>query len=195
MVDQRLLGALAACACLAACGGSIAHSGQDAGGGTGGTSSGGASATGGATSSGDAGGLCVSVTSKPGSCQATWTSLDPCGVLAPGQTIEAAVFPAQCPSDTTLQSGDTSAAVFTESAPEGQPLQPVTGLVPKQYGFALLVRDSHCHVLAWGCTGANLSYIKEIRTAVQPGGGASSCAAASGGTCAAGQTCNQGTCK
>jgi hypothetical protein len=146
----------------------------------------------GSSGSGD---VCVADTRSPGKCQTTWTLVDSCPLLAPGQTIEAAVFPKACPDESTLSKGDTSTAIDTQNVAEDQPIAPVTGLVQDTYGFTFLVRDDACHVLAWGCTEADLSKITEIRTLVQNWTGQNVCDAASEGACATGETCHQGACQ
>lgn len=141
--------------------------------------------------------VCVSDANAPNTdhCQTTWSIVDSCPLLASGQTIEAAVFPKACPSDSTLSKGDTSTAIDVQNVSEGQPIAPVTGLVQDIYGFTFLVRDSNCHVLAWGCTAADLSQDTQIHTLIRNWTGQNVCDTASEGTCPTGQTCNQGACQ
>lgn len=149
----------------------------------------------GTSATGSGSGVCVADARDPGDCQTTWTLVDPCQLLAAGQTIEAAVFPKACPNDSTLSKGDTTGALDTQSVAEGQPIAPVTGLAQDTYGFTFMLRDASCHVLAWGCTEVDLSRATGIRTRVKNWTGQNVCDAANAGACTAGQTCHQGTCR
>lgn len=143
-------------------------------------------------------GVCVEDARKAAGCQTKWAMLDSCHLASSAAVLQAAVFEDQCPSDAKLASGDVSLAIQTQSVAPDAPIVPERGLTQKQYGFAFLLRDKDCHVIAWGCTQADLRFVTEIKTGVgnwlaQTQSG--TCTPATGGGCAAPATCSAGVCR
>lgn len=148
---------------------------------------------------GDGGlGVCVEDSRKPAGCQTKWTLLDPCGLVPSAAVLEAGIFDQQCPPDSVLSAGDLSLATQRQSVLPDQPIVPEQDLEQQPYGFAFLLRDNDCHVIAWGCTDADLGAVTEIRTSVRNWSAATPtdmCIAATGGGCTAPATCNAGKCQ
>ncbi len=149
-----------------------------------------------ATSSRDgAVGVCVEDSRKPAGCQTKWTLVDPCSLSPSAAVLQAAVFDGQCPPDAALSAGNLSLAIQQQSVAPDKPIVPEQGLDQKPYGFAFLLRDQDCHVIAWGCTTADLGAVTEIKTNVKNWSGQDLCTAATGGGCTAPATCNVGVCQ
>jgi hypothetical protein len=110
---------------------------------------------------------------------------------------ELLVFPGGCPPDPDLAGGKTTGAVVDETAPASAAL-PAIGELPKgEYGFALVLRNDQCAVIAYGCTDADLGSVSKIE--IVPCGswdsnGACVCAPLAGGGCAPPATCQMGKC-
>jgi len=147
-------------------------------------------------SPGDGGvGVCVEDSRKPAGCQTKWTLEDPCNLASSAAVLEAAVFDKQCPTQAALSAGNLSLALQRQSAAPDQPIVPEQGLEQQPYGFAFLLRDADCHVIAWGCTDADLGAVTEIQTFLENWTGQDVCTAATGGVCTAPATCNAGKCQ
>lgn len=140
-------------------------------------------------------GVCVEDSHNPAGCQTSWTLSDPCALLPATSAVEAVVFNDACPSDAVLASGDTSAAIQRQFVAPGKPFAAVSGLDLVSYGFAFLLRDDMCAVIAWGCTPANLVEITQIQTSVQNWTATDMCAPAYDGSCYPPTTCSSGTCR
>ncbi len=155
------------------------------------------SGCGGSADSPDGGslGVCVDDPRASAGCQTRWELLDPCNLAGAVTTLEAAVFADQCPTDATLSAGDTSKALRHQSVVPGAALAPIGNLALDGYGFAFVLRDDSCRVIAWGCADANLSVITHVKTAVRNWGALDDCAAANTGGCVAPATCSAGVCK
>lgn len=93
-----------------------------------------------------------------------------------------------CPDDATLSTGDISGNVVFQSLLAGNLFQPVGDLPSKQFGFAVLMRDTDCSVLGWGCTPADLSQFHKVIVDVEP-------ASPAVGQCTTGQQCLGGLCQ
>lgn len=145
---------------------------------------------------GDGGvGVCVEDSRKPAGCQTSWEFVDSCGLAKSAASLQVVVFDKQCPPKAALIAGNTSLALQSQSVAPDQPFLPEQGLEQQPYGFAFLLRDSACHVMAWGCTTADLGAVTDIRTGVQNWEGQALCTAATSGGCTAPATCNAGVCK
>jgi hypothetical protein len=140
-------------------------------------------------------GVCVEDPRSTAGCQTSWTLVDDCSLAASAASLEVAVFADQCPNDAALSAGDTSAALRRVSGAPTDAFAPVGNLELVPYGFAFLLRDQACHVIAWGCTEADLAGTTQILTSVKNWGAADECAAASTGACAATETCASGVCQ
>ncbi len=80
---------------------------------------------------------------------------------------EIAVFAGKCPTDDDLITGDTSRAKFHAVVPATDRLPSVGDLSKDTYGFAALLRDANCGVIAMGCTTADLSSIRRVNVSVR----------------------------
>ncbi len=145
---------------------------------------------------GDGGvGVCVEDSRKAAGCQTKWTLEDPCNLAPSATVVEAAVFDQQCPTQAALSAGNLSLALQRQSVAPDQPIVPEQGLDQQPYGFAFVLRDDTCRVMAWGCTDADLGAVTDIRTYVKNWSGQDVCTAATGGGCTAPETCNAGVCQ
>ena len=109
-------------------------------------------------------------------------------------TFEIAVFAGGCPPDQQIETGDTSAAVVRDTVPTDGPPPSITPLSKKQYGFATLLRDEACRVLAYGCTMADLEYIRTVNVSSRAWTLYDSCTPLQTGGCGEGERCDQGVC-
>lgn len=80
---------------------------------------------------------------------------------------EVAVFNGGCPPDDDLIAGDTSKATYHAVVEASAPLPQIGDLSKDVYGFAVLLRDSDCGVLAMGCTSADLTNVRRINVSVR----------------------------
>lgn len=80
---------------------------------------------------------------------------------------EVAVFDGGCPSDDDLIVGDTSKARFHAVVPATDKLPAIGDLSKDTYGFAAVLRDSNCGVIAMGCTTADLNSIRRVNVSVR----------------------------
>ncbi len=107
-----------------------------------------------------------------------------------GTWAELAVFDGQCPTDADLQVGATNGASFRAVVSSEQGLPAPGDLSKSAYGFAVLLRDDLCNVVAYGCTNANLDKVRSISIEVDPTQPAGACVAPS--TCAGGSCSGAG---
>lgn len=93
---------------------------------------------------------------------------DPDNQRARATWLEFDVFPNGCPDAQTLGTGVYSGALQTQVVPKDQALEPIGDLDPGSYGFAALLRDQDCGIVALGCTNADLKKIRSITIVVGP---------------------------
>jgi hypothetical protein len=115
--------------------------------------------------------------------------------------VQFAVYPDGCPSPDVLVAGDTSSARFTATVKSSANLPDVGDLPKSSFGFAVILRDTKCTVIGYGCTKADLSSISGIRIAAcdwqddsDPADPKCSCTPLKGGGCIPPQQCNSGKC-
>lgn len=145
----------------------------------------------------DAGGgaVCVEDARAPTNCPVSWELVDSCTLVPATASIEAAVFAGGCPASHELASGATDTALVRRVAAVDETFEPIDHLARQRHGFAFVLRDASCNVIAWGCTEANLATAREIRTAVGTWEGENSCVAAGVGQCPSGESCVDGRCR
>lgn len=107
---------------------------------------------------------------------------------------EIAVFADGCPSDESLTLGETEGAKERQIVRAGASPRAVGELGQSKFGFAVLLRDAQCRVMAFGCTAADLSSIREVRIAVLAWGSDAACSSLEGGGCEAPEACVEGRC-
>ncbi len=107
---------------------------------------------------------------------------------------ELAVFEGGCPTDEALTLGETQGAKERQLVRAGASPKAIGELARKKYGFAVVLRDQECRVMAFGCTAANLDSIREVRVAVLAWGSDAACSSLEGGGCEAPEACSAGRC-
>ncbi len=126
--------------------------------------------------------------------------LDPCADESKSFRDAAAytefvVYDSRCPPDSTLAAGSTKGSAYKSTVPADENLPDVGDLSKGKYGFAVLMRDSNCGVIGFGCTEADMDSIREVRVAVRAWTTPDSlCAPLSGPGCDADLTCSEGRC-
>lgn len=138
---------------------------------------------------------CVAPAAAPGDCKTHWEIVDPCEVGPSAAAVEVAVFSGACPDDSMLQQGDDSEAVQRQFVQSADDFEPIDNLSQSSFGFAILLRNDACNVVASGCTNADLEHTTKILTAVRPELGPQSCEAKSTGSCPDAETCKAGVCE
>lgn len=88
--------------------------------------------------------------------------LDPDGVRAAAAWAELVVYKDDCPPLAVREAGDVSGAERTFTVAADQSFPNVGDLEKSKYGFAVMLKNEHCGIIAAGCTPVDLNHHRHI---------------------------------
>lgn len=93
---------------------------------------------------------------------------DPNGLRATAKYTQLVVFEGGCPPDEDLAYGKIKGAKYLQTTGVDGPFNEIGDLPKADYGFAALLRQNDCAVVAFGCTPVNLEHHRRVTIQVEP---------------------------